>query len=61
MTETNRTQENAKKKNVIQRNKGLFILAGLLVLLLAAYLGLRAWNKSEDAKKNRLTRRRKSA
>lgn len=50
MTETNRTQENAKKKNVIQRNKGLFILAGLLVLLLAAYLGLRAWNKSEDAK-----------
>lgn len=35
---------------MIKKNKGLFILAGILVVLLAVYFGLQAWNKSQAEK-----------
>lgn len=35
---------------MIKKNKGLFILAGILVVLLAVYFGLQAWNKSRAEK-----------
>ena len=35
---------------MIKKNKGLFILIGILVVLLAAYFGLQAWNKSQEDK-----------
>lgn len=37
-------------KSMIKKNKGLFILIGILVVLLAAYFGLQAWNKSREQK-----------
>ena len=46
MTEKQKTQ-----KGRIRKNKGLFILAAVLVLLLAVYFGLRAWNKSEEKRR----------
>lgn len=35
---------------MIKKNKGLFILVGILVVLLAVYFGLQAWNKSQAEK-----------
>lgn len=46
MTEKQKTQ-----KGRIRKNKGLFILAAVLVLLLAVYFGLRAWNQSEEKRR----------
>lgn len=39
-----------EEKSMIKKNKGLFILIGILVVLLAAYFGLQAWNKSQEEK-----------
>ena len=39
-----------EEKSMIKKNKGLFILAGILVVLLAVYFGLQAWNKSQAEK-----------
>ena len=39
-------QEAQKKKP--GKNKGIFILAAVLVILLAVYFGLRAWNQNEE-------------
>ena len=39
-------QEAQKKKP--GKNKGIFILATVLVILLAVYFGLRAWNQNEE-------------
>ena len=36
-----------EEKSMIKKNKGLFIMIGILVVLLAAYFGLQAWNKSQ--------------
>lgn len=38
---------------MIKKNKGLLILIGILVVLLAIYFGLQAWNKSQEEKEKR--------
>ena len=35
---------------MMKKKRGLFILAGALVALLAVYFGLQAWNKSQEEK-----------
>lgn len=42
------TEKQKARKGRSRKNKGLFILAAVLVLLLAVYLGLRAWNQSAE-------------
>ena len=46
--EKSMTERQEGKKNKQGKNKGIFILAAVLVILLAVYFGLRAWNQNEE-------------
>ena len=46
--EKSMTEKQKEQKGGIRKHKGLFILAAALILLLAVYFGLRAWNRSEE-------------
>ena len=39
-----------EEKSMRKKNKGILILAIALVLLLAVYFGLRAWNAGQEEK-----------
>lgn len=45
------TEKQRAQKSAIKKNKGLAILAVALVILLAVYLGLRAWNQSAEERR----------
>lgn len=42
-----------EEKSMMKKKRGLFILAGVLVALLAVYFGLQAWNKSQEEKEQK--------
>ena len=48
--EKSMTERQEGKKNKQGKNKGIFILAAVLVILLAVYFGLRSWNVSQEEK-----------
>lgn len=37
----------------MKKNRGLFILIGILIILLAVYFGLQSWNKSQEEKEQK--------
>ena len=45
------TEKQKEQKDGIRKQKGLFILAAALMILLAVYFGLRAWNRSEEERR----------